>query len=162
MAPIYRAPMRSRELQTSPYAGARFGVDRGLVGIGGSLDPEPEELEEAIELTAVTQGPKAARMLARFASLPEGTLVWTRTDDDAYCLGRVRGPWRWERSPAARETGIHHVRPTDWLPRELARERVPPAVAATFDRGGRNLQRTHDSEAETASERLWERHSPTG
>ena len=32
----------------------------------------------------------------------------------------------------------------------------PPAVAATIARGGRNLQRTHDAEAERRTAELWD------
>jgi hypothetical protein len=147
--------MRSREREVTPYEGARFGVERGVVGIGEPLEVDPVEIEEAAEITAVTYGPKAARMLRRFASLPEQTLVWTRTDDDAYRLGRIAGSWRWDGSTAARAVGIHNVRDTQWMPRTFSGDEVPAAVVATFDRGGRNLQRTHDHEAERRSEELW-------
>jgi hypothetical protein len=33
---------------------------------------------------------------------------------------------------------------------------VPVAVAATFARGGRNFQRTHDAAAERRTVELWE------
>ncbi len=152
--------MRARELDAPPFAGARFGVELGVVGIGGALELTPADLDEALELTAVAHGPKSARMLARFAALPTGSLVWTRTDEASYRLGRVRGPWRWTGTAGARRVGIHNVRDTDWLSPEFDRTDVPPAVAATFDRGGRNLQRTHDAEAERATAELWSRSAP--
>jgi hypothetical protein len=146
--------MRSRQLDAPLFAGARFGIDRGLVGIGEPLELDPVGLEEALELTAVAHGPKAVRMLRRFAELPPGAFVWTRVDEGDYRLGRITGPWQWERSPAARETGIHNVRATDWLPDAYDPGQVPPAVAATFARGGRNLQRINDRDAERQTERL--------
>jgi hypothetical protein len=152
--------MRSRERDAPPFDGARFGVSQGLVGIGGSIEIEPEELAEAIEVTAVTLGPKAGRMLKRFAGLPEGTLVWTRTGEEEYRLGRIAGPWRWSSSAEARATGIQNVRDAEWLPRTFGPDEVPAAVAATFGRGGRNLQRTHDADAERLTARLWGEHAP--
>jgi hypothetical protein len=122
-APIFRAPMR---------ADARRALRQGLVGI------------------REVPGEKGERMLRRFAGLPDGTYVWTRTDDDGmYHLGRIAGEYRYD------EAGLHHVRPADWLERPFAEDEVPPAVAATFARGGGNLQRTHDAAAERRTEELW-------
>ena len=139
--PIYRAPMRARDRDdVEPGAGARFGVEQGIVGIGPG------------------SGDKAARMLHRFAELPDGVFVWTRTDDGTYRLGRVAGELREDRSAAARAVGITHVRPARWLDRPFGASDVPAAVAATFARGGRNLQRTHDEDAERLTAQLWDRY----
>jgi hypothetical protein len=130
--------MRARDRDdVPPFAGARHGVERGLVGIGR------------------VEGEKGTRMLHRFAELPDGTFVWTRTGEDAYRLGRIAGPLREDGSAAAHAVGIHHVRAATWLERTFAGDEVPPAVAATFARGGRNLQRTHDDEAERRTAELW-------
>jgi hypothetical protein len=145
--------MRAREIDAGPYEGAALGIDRGVVGMGDALDPAPESPEEAAELAAVTYGPKAARMLERFAELPAGTLVWARTGDDEYRLGRITGEWRYLDDPDARAVGIHHVRAAEWGP-PLSRDAVPAAGAATFDRGGRNLQRINDADAERRSAEL--------
>jgi hypothetical protein len=126
--------MRARDRDAPGYAGARFGVENGLVGIGD------------------TPGDKGGRMLSRFVDLPEGTFVWTRTGDDEYHLGRIAGPHRHDEHA---EAGIVHVRPARWLAVKPAD--VPDAVKATFARGGRNLQRTHDHAAERASAALWQR-----
>ena len=99
-------------------------------------------------------------MLRRFADLPEGALVWTRTADGTYRLGRIAGPWRYDDSAAAHEVGIHHVRPATWLDRRFGEDEVPPAVAATFARGGRNFQRTHGERAERRTAELWKEHGP--
>jgi hypothetical protein len=48
------------------------------------------------------------------------------------------------------------VRPTDWLARAFTEDEVPAAVVGTFARGGRNLQRTHDDDAERLTAELWE------
>jgi hypothetical protein len=150
--PVYRAPMRPRDVDAH---GADLGVERGLVGIGDVLDAVPRSLEEAVAGAARAHGEKAGRMLRRFAELPDGVLLWTRDSGGGYWLGRLEGPWRYDDSPAARATGIHHVRPARWLAEPFGELDVPAAVAATFARGGRNLQRINDAAAERRSAELW-------
>ncbi len=135
---IFRAPMRARARDLPAGAGAEFAVAHGVVGIGDGV------------------GEKAARALHRFAELPEGVFVWTRETDGAYRLGRIAGDLRRDDSAAARAVGIHNVRPATWLERRFAEDEVPPAVAATFARGGRNFQRTHDEAAERRTAELWD------
>jgi hypothetical protein len=140
MTPIYRAPMRARDRDLQLGAGARFGVERSVVGIGDA------------------PGEKAARGLHRFAELPEGTFVWTRTGEAEYRLGRIAGDLRRDDSPPAREVGIRNVRPATWIDHVFGADEVPAAVAATFARGGRNFQRTHSAEAERRTAELWDAH----
>jgi hypothetical protein len=156
--PIYRAPMRARALSAPADAGAAFGLEHGLVGTGDALDRPPATLDEAVEAARDSYGDKAARMLRRFAELPDGAFVWTQADG-FFHLGRISGPWRYEDSEAAHEVGIHHVRPATWLERPFGDDELPAAVAATFARGGRNLQRTHDAHAERRTAELWAEHS---
>jgi hypothetical protein len=155
-APIYRAPMRARDRDDVPVgAGARHGLARGLVAIGDALEAPPASLEDAIDAARARHGDKAARMLRAFADLPDETFVWTRDDDGGYWLGRIAGPWFYDDSPPAHEVGLHHARPARWLDRPCGDDEVPGAVAATFARGGRNLQRTHDAHAEAQTAELW-------
>jgi hypothetical protein len=155
--PIYRAPMRARLLDAP--AGAEYGLLHGLVGIGDRLEAAPRTVDAAVEAATAEHGDKAGRMLRRFADLPDGTFVWTRTTDGAYHLGRVAGPWRYDDSPASRDVGIHHVRPARWLDRPFGEDEAPAAVAETFARGGRNLQRTHSATAEARTADLWAAHA---
>jgi hypothetical protein len=113
--------------------GAEHALRAGVVGIG-DLD-----------------GPRVRRL----AELPDDAFVWTRDTEGRYWLGRVAGEYRYDDSAAARGVGIVHTRPARWLPAAVAPDDVPAAVAATFARGGRNLQRTHDAEAERATAALW-------
>jgi hypothetical protein len=152
--------MRARDRDAPEGAGARFGLSRGLVGIGDALDARPATIDEAVAAARAAHGEKAARMLRRFAELPDGTFVWTRTAPHGFHLGRIGGGWRYDDSPAAREVGIHHVRPATWIERPFGEDEVPAAVAATFARGGRNLQRTHDAGAERLTAELWHRAEP--
>ena len=119
-APIFRAPMR---------------------------DDAREALRDGVVRIRDAGGEKGERIAARFADLPAGTFVWTRTEDDGmYHLGRIAGEY------------ADHARPADWLDRPFGEDEVPVAVAATFARGGRNFQRTHDERAERRTAELWERH----
>jgi hypothetical protein len=160
MPPVYRAPMRARDRDLPVGEGAEHGLARGLVGIGDELLVAPVALDAAVKAAAAEHGEKAGRMLRGFAEVPDGTLVWTRSADGKYHLGRIDGPWRYDDSPEARATGIVHVRPATWLERPFGEAEVPAAVAATFARGGRNFQRTRDERAERDSVRLWDAAGP--
>jgi hypothetical protein len=143
--------MRARDRDVP---GADHGLERGLVAIGGLLPDASATLEEAIDATARADGPKAGRMLRRFAGLPEGAFVWTRDSGGGYHLGRIAGPWHYDASPAARAVGLGHARPTDWRTEPFGEGDVPAAVAETFARGGRNLQRIHGASAERRTAEL--------
>ncbi|MDQ5893777.1 MAG: hypothetical protein QG596_38 [Actinomycetota bacterium] len=147
--------MRARSFDSGAFQGSRLGTERGIVGIGEPLEAVPETLEEAVNRTAESHGDKAARMLVRFAGLPEGSLVWTRTSDDVFRLGKVIGPWWYDDSEAAGRSGIHQVRAADWIPCNFDSAATPEAVISTFDRGGKNFQRIISREAERRSKRLW-------
>jgi hypothetical protein len=150
--------MRARAIDAAPDAGAAFGLEHGLVGTGEALAEPPSNLDEAVAAAEAHHGEKTARMLRSFGSLPDGTFVWTKADG-FFHLGRIAGPWRYDDSAAAAEVGIHHVRPAQWLERPFADDEVPAAVARTFARGGRNLQRIHDADAERRTAELWAEHS---
>jgi hypothetical protein len=157
MPPIYRAPMRARDRDDVPAgAGAEFGLEHGVVGIGDALPDPPATFDAAVTAAVAEHGEKAGKMLRRFAELPADSFVWTRTTDGMFHLGRITGGWRYNDSPAAGAVGIHHVRPTRWLDRPFGAHDVPVAVAETFGRGGRNLQRTQDEWAERRTVDLWD------
>jgi hypothetical protein len=138
--------MRARDLDIPAGTGAEHGLGCGVVGIAPGRDE------------------KAARALHRFATAPSGAFVWTRDRAEDYHLGRIVGAVREDRSPAAISVGIVYVRDTTWLARAFKETEVPPAVAKTFARGGRNFQRTHDIEAEVMTAEIWlrERDRPGG
>jgi hypothetical protein len=150
--------MRARDRDVPAGVGAQHGVERGLVGIGDALGDVPATLGEAVAAAADAHGEKAGRMLQRFAEVPDGAFVWTREAGGDYRLGRIAGPWRYDDSPAARRVGLHHVRPATWLERPFGEHEVPAGVSATFARGGRNFQQTHDAAAERRTAELWDAH----
>jgi hypothetical protein len=157
--PIYRAPMRARDRELPPGAGAAHGFEHGIVGIGDPLARTPETLDQAIAAASAEHGQKAGRMLRGFARLPAGTYVWTRGPDGTFHLGRIEGPWRYDERLSARAVGICHTRSVRWLDQSIETASVPPAVSASFARGGRNLQRIHDEPAERATVELWRKRS---
>lgn len=141
-AEVFRAPMRPRDRELPPGAGADWGVDVGLVGIGDALPAIPASLDDAVAAAAREHGARAGRMLERFAAVPGGAVVWTRTSEGTFRRGVVIGPWRYE---AGSPVGVVHVRPCAWSDEAAGRDAVPAAVAAAFARGGRNFQRIRDA-----------------
>jgi hypothetical protein len=94
-------------------------------------------------------------MLLRFTRVPDSTLFWTRTGPDEFRLGALDGPWRYDDSPVARNTGIRNVRPAIWLDTEFDLVTTPQRVVYAFERGGRNMQRINDPVAELETGKLW-------
>ncbi|GAA4691794.1 GAF domain-containing protein [Nocardioides nanhaiensis] len=137
---VHRAPMRSRDDAVDPELALERAFALGVVGMGGRLAVPPASLAEALaELSESDE--RAARRLERFAALPVGDQVWTRDADGRYRSGVLTGEWRYDVDPRAHEADLVHVRATRWDPESLDEAGVPPAVVATFARGGRNLQR---------------------
>src|SRR5690349_2604130 len=116
---VFRMPMRARDRDAGQFEGARCAVENSMAGIGDRLDPAPVELDDAIAGAIRLHGEKAGRMLLRFAELPDGSLIWTQTGDDEFRLGRLSGPWRYESAGCFETSGIHHMRPADWMPGAL-------------------------------------------
>ena len=134
---VYRAPMRSRRGGGDPQPAIDRAHRRGLCGFGD--DPSTERL---------------ARRVERFAAAPDGSFVWTRDSDGLYWLGRLAG--RYFHDADGRGVDLIHVRPCRWRAEPVLEPQVPPAVVATFGRGGRNFQRIHDDHVGAESERLWQ------
>ncbi|BCI51562.1 hypothetical protein NIIDNTM18_08400 [Mycolicibacterium litorale] len=140
MAVVFRAPMRSRDDGIDVARTIARARRLGVCGFG-ERGVDAERLD---------------RRVARFAEVPDGALVWTRDPDGLFWLGRVEGPYRRDTSGAATALDLVHVRPCRWLPDPFLEPDVPAAVLATYRRGGRNFQQTHDATAGAESLRLWE------
>ena len=97
------------------------------------------------------------RRVDRFADVEQGSFVWTRDPDGLYWLGRLSGPYFYDTDDAAKAVDLVHVRECDWLPKPMLEPEVPAAVIATFRRGGRNFQQTHDPSVGSESQRLWDK-----
>lgn len=138
---VYRAPLRSRRDDVDHGLAVERALTRGLCGLGGRLDRPPRTLEEALSATDAAYGERAARRLERFAAVPDGAQVWTREPAGAFHRGWLTGPWSYDASGDAAALDLVHVRPCDWDPQPWEEHRLPAAVAHTFRRGGRNLQR---------------------
>lgn len=146
MPDVYRAPMRSRSDEIDFGATVDRARRLGLCGFGDCVRDGGEE-------------ERLARRVARFADVADGSFVWTRDADGLYWLGRIDGPYFYDDDQAAAAVDLVHVRPCRWLPEPMLESDVPAAVIATFGRGGRNFQQTHDSTVGPDTERIWtERH----
>lgn len=139
---VYRAPMRSRCDEIDLGATVDRARRLGLCGFGQRVRDRGE------------QG-RLARRVARFADVADGSFVWTRDADGLYWLGRIDGPYFYDDDEAATAVDLVHVRPCRWLPEPTLESDVPAAVIATFERGGRNFQQTHDATVGPDTERIW-------
>ena len=137
---VYRAPMRSPRDDVDLESTIDRAKALGLCGFGGATSADD----------------RLARRIARFAEVDDGSFVWTRDTDGLYWLGRIDGQYFYDADDAAVAVDLVHVRPTRWLPEPLTEPEVPAAVVATFGRGGRNFQRTHDPHVGPQTRQLWD------
>ncbi|WP_422742173.1 GAF domain-containing protein [Mycobacterium sp. WMMD1722] len=137
---VFRAPMRSRDDGVDVAATIARARRCGVCGFG-ERSVDPDRLE---------------RRIARFADAPDGSFVWTRDTEGRYWLGRITGDYFYDIDSAATDVDLVHVRPCRWLPEPLLEPHVPAAVLATYRRGGRNLQQTHDDAVAGQTLRLWD------
>lgn len=133
--------MRSRRDDVDVGATIERARARGLCGFGGPRTPADDRLD---------------RHIARLRDIADGSFVWTRDPDGLYWLGRIQGPYFNDTSDDAAAVDLIHVRECRWLPGPLLEPAVPAAVVATFRRGGRNFQQTHDATVGAESQQLWD------
>ncbi|OBK72466.1 hypothetical protein [Mycobacterium sp. 1274761.0] len=138
---VYRAPMRSRRDDVDWGAAVERALTTGVCGFGGPKKPSDERL---------------ARRIERFRDVDNGSFVWTRDTDGLYWLGRIHGPYFYDNDDAAAAVDLVHVRECHWLATPLPEQKVPAAVIATFRRGGRNFQQTHDRSVVAESQHIWD------
>ncbi|HKV18062.1 MAG TPA: GAF domain-containing protein [Mycobacterium sp.] len=136
---VYRAPMRSRSDDVDVAATIERARALGLCGFGERGVP----------------GDRLARRIERFRDVDRGSFVWTRDPDGLYWLGRITGSYFHDTDEDAAAVDLVHVRECRWLATPLMERDVPAAVVATFSRGGRNFQQTHDANVGAESLRIW-------
>jgi hypothetical protein len=134
--------MRSRRDDIDLAATIEWALKTGLCGFGGV----PEAIADE----------RLARLIERFRRAENGSFVWTRDPDGLYWLGRIDGPYFYDADERAAAVDLVHVRECRWLSTPLSEQAVPAAVVATFRRGGRNFQQTHDATVGGESLRLWQ------
>lgn len=134
--------MRSRNDAVEPQATIDRALRHGLCGFG-QLVARPGERE------------RLARRVARFAEVDEGSFVWTRAADGMFWLGRICGPYAYDDAGAS--VDLVHVRPSAWLSVPILEQEVPPAVVATFGRGGRNFQAIRHASIGDETQRIWDK-----
>ena len=147
MAEVYRAPMRSRSDAVDPRATLERARRLGLCGFG-QWAPNPDA------------GERLARRVHRFATVPDGSFVWTRDQDGLFWLGRINGPYFRDDGDGAVAVDLVHVRRCAWLAEPLLEPEVPAAVVATFRRGGRNFQQTHHRSVSQETQQIWDARRP--
>lgn len=147
MVSVYRAPMRSRGDGVDAGETIQRARRLGLCGFG-QLARDPAEAD------------RLARRVARFAAIEDGSFVWTRDPNGLYWLGRVCGPYFYDDDASAASVDLVHVRRCDWLTEPRMEPRVPAAVTATFGRGGRNFQQTHDASVGRETQQIWDAGTP--
>jgi hypothetical protein len=143
MPEVYRAPMRSRSDDVDLQATIERARRLGLCGFG-QLVRDPGEKA------------RLRRRVARFEAMADGSFVWTRDAEGLYWLGRIEGPYFYDRDAGAAAVDLVHVRPCRWLTEPVLESDVPAAVVTTFGRGGRNFQQTHDSAVGPQTACIWE------
>lgn len=136
MPEVYRAPMRSRRDDIDVQATIDRALAMGLVGFGEADGDD-----------------RLDRRVARFADVADGSFVWTRDTDGLFWLGRIDGPLF--RDDAGAAVDLVYVRPCRWSAEPVLEPEVPAAVLATFARGGRNFQQTHDTNVGEQSAAIW-------
>lgn len=129
--------MRSRRDDVDHAAAVEWALRSGVVGVGEPYDE------------------RAERRLERFVAIDDGAFVWTRHPRGDLHLGRITGLWRHDDDGA--DVDLVHVRACDWIAQPVDPALCPAAVAQTFSRGGRNLQRIHPGDVEGETAALWER-----
>ncbi|MCV7298344.1 GAF domain-containing protein [Mycobacterium barrassiae] len=136
MVDVYRAPMRSRSDDFDLQPTIDRALAMGLVGFGDAGADE-----------------RLDRRVTRFGAVADGSFVWTRDADGLYWLGRIEGPLFHDDDGAA--VDLVHVRPCRWVTDPVLEPDVPASVLATFARGGRNFQQTHDPNVGEQTEAIW-------
>ena len=132
--------MRSRRDDVDLRATIERAKALGVCGFGGATNPDD----------------RLARRIARFADIDDGSFVWTRDADGLYWLGRIDGHYSYDTDDAAAAVDLVHVRPTRWMAEPLLESEVSAAVVATFGRGGRNFQQTHDPHVGAQTQQIWD------
>jgi hypothetical protein len=149
--------MRSRRDDIPGSATLGRAMTLNVCGFGGALQPPPSDLDDAIARAAEQHDIRLARRIGRFAAVADGSFVWTRDDDHLFWLGRLHGPWRYDGSAQANAVDLVHVRTCTWAYDPVLASEAPPAVLATFGRGGRYFQQIHDLRISAQTVDIWDR-----
>lgn len=128
-----------------------------VCGFGGTLRPPPDDLDNAVARAVEQHDIRLARRIGRFATVADGSFVWTRDDDQLFWLGCIEGSWWYDGDERAAAVDLVHVRPCAWANDPVLASEAPAAVLATFGRGGRNFQRIHDSLVGAQTDVIWHR-----
>jgi hypothetical protein len=120
------------------YESRKYCLDNKIVGIGWQLDNIIESVSsETYESLGRIKYPKATSKgwsnawNAIFYKMQINDLVWTRTTDGNYFLGRITSEWRYDFSSEAVNNDIANVRDCEWVKVGLI-DKVPGKVVRSF------------------------------
>ena len=142
---VYRAPMRSRSDAVDHAAAVAWALAHGVVAVG--RQPGDAASEADVERVRARED--------RFCDVADGAFMWTWEIDQGPRLGRVAGPCRTADDDRAAALDLAVLRPCTWIDGPLDPREVPPAVLATFERGGRNFQRVRSPAVEAQTLGTW-------
>jgi hypothetical protein len=131
MIQVWKTPLRSQreDFDEEKVQRARsFCFSEGWIGIGWAIDSlsddvtDPSLYEQAIPKTSegYPDGAQLSGHRALAHKVQADDLVWCRTKDDVYWLGRVAGPWRYRNTGDFDDFDLYQVRRSAW-------QRVGPA-----------------------------------
>jgi hypothetical protein len=130
-----------------------FCRDGGFLGVGWGVTSEPLDWP-TYEHHAIERYGAVHPAVREIHDLPEGSLIWTRDPaDGTYYLAKVTGPWRYLRSRAAQECGVHNVRSVRIVACPSGSQ-VPDTIARQFV-GDWTIQRIDDESAARRSGSLF-------
>jgi predicted Mrr-cat superfamily restriction endonuclease len=142
------------------YDSRKHCLENKIVGIGWPLDDITEFITSETYETAAKMKYQlnAARgwsnaWNAIYHKMQIDDLVWTRTTDGNYFLGRITSEWRYDFSSDAVNNDIANVRDCEWVKVGII-DKVPGKVVRSFIPSS-TLQRVIDNTALTYSQHLF-------
>lgn len=120
---------------------ADYCIKYGIVGIGWGVNPTPARKDDYLKYGRKEyekDGPNRGWRKATNAFLFEMSrnhLVWTRTVDGKYYLGRIKGRWKYYSDKEHADLHMVNTRTVDW--QEVGEvSLVPGKIFNSFSRGG--------------------------
>jgi len=155
---IWRINLKSAN--RTGYDSRKHCLDNKIVGIGWPLDDITESITSETYETAgkLKYRLNAARgwsnaWNAIYYKMQINDLVWTRTIDGNYFLGRITSDWRYDFSTDAVNNDIANIRNCEWVKVGII-DNVPGKVVRSFIPAS-TLQRVHDETVLVYSQQIF-------
>ncbi len=156
MSNVLRLHIRPRGGLADHELSFGFCRERSVLGLGWAA-PQSTDVRTWEDYLAAAVPLYGESGVTRVRDLHDGavkdSLIWTRSPDAKYYLGRVLSPWRYiGDDPAARDADIANVVDVDL--RRVADDAVPGGIQAAF-RPNRTIQRVAQAPLCEYSKALW-------